>query len=311
MRLSIVIPTRNRAGLLEQLVESLAKQDPVSFEWEVIIVDNASTDNTAETIGQLKASLAIPIRYFHEPRLGLVYGRHRGAQESRGEIVGFLDDDMYLSPTWVQGVDQIIRGQADAVVGRILPHWDTPPPPWILNAIKRGTLSYLGLLDLGTNVKKVAPAFVFGGNCFLPRKLIFTLGGFHPDGVPPDQLKYRGDGETGLMAKFKAAGLRSVYDPQATAYHVIGANRLAIEYFCSRAYNQGISDSYTHIRSDLSPFNLKSILKRIKYYHHRLTGNALQVKILCAYWSGYKFHQEEARADPELYRWIKKENYFT
>jgi len=74
--LSIVIPTRNRAELLSDLIESLAQQEAVPFEWEIVIVDNASSDHTAETIKKLQSSLDITIRYFHETRIGLVYGRH-------------------------------------------------------------------------------------------------------------------------------------------------------------------------------------------------------------------------------------------
>ena len=120
------------------------------------------------------------------------------------------------------------------------------------NTSAGGTLPISGLLDLGTVKKIVRPTYVFGGNCFLPKSLIYSLGGFHPDGVPKGSSRYRGDGETGLMIKFENSGFRSLYDPRATAYHIIGADRLTIEYFCIRAFNQGISDSYTHIRNDLS-----------------------------------------------------------
>lgn len=309
MLLSIVIPTRNRAELLSDLIESLAQQEAVPFEWEIVIVDNASSDHTAETIKKLQSSLDITIRYFHETRIGLVYGRHRGAEEARGKIIGYLDDDMFLSSTWVQGAEKIIKGQADAVVGRILPHWETPPPGWLQKSAKGGSYSYLGLLDLGPVEKTVEPAFVFGGNCFLPKELIFSLGGFHPDGVPRDQLKFRGDGETGLMVKFKKAGLRSIYDPRATAYHIINANRLTVDYFCRRAFNQGISDSYTRIRADRTQFYWKTILRRVKYVRHKIYRDRIQTKIHRAYWAGYKFHQREVKADPDLYRWVKKDTY--
>jgi hypothetical protein len=112
-----------------------------------------------------------------------------------------------------------------------------------------GVFGYLTLLDLGTVAKPVDPAYVWGANFFLPRQLVFDLGGFHPDAVPSDLLHYRGDGESALMWKFKQAGLRSYYDPMATVFHVIGADRLTLEYICQRAYNQGISASFTQIRA--------------------------------------------------------------
>ena len=66
------------------------------------------------------------------------------------------------------------------------------------------------------------------------------------------------------MAKFSAAGLKAFYVPQATAYHIIGTARLTIEYFCSRAFNQGISDSYTNIRNDRKQLHWKLLLKRYR-----------------------------------------------
>ncbi len=311
MLLSVIIPTRNRAHYLPRLIGSLLKQNPVPFEWEVIVVDNASSDATAATVNRFQDSSAVSIRYVHEPRIGLVYGRHRGANEAKGVILGYLDDDMHLSPDWIMGHERISRGHGDAVVGRILPEWETDPPDWFTYLQNGGLLSYLGLLDLGPSERAVAPKYVFGGNCFLPKHLVFSLGGFHPDGVPISQLRYRGDGETGLMAKFESAGLKSYYDPRATAYHIIGPARLTIEYFCSRAFNQGISDSYTHLREDRRELYWRAFLKQFKSIRDRMSGNRVMAQIRKAYWEGYQFHQREVKADPDLYKWVKKESYFS
>ena len=249
MLLSVIIPTRNRAQRLADLLDSLAGQEPVPFEWEVIVVDNASMDSTAEVVRQKSENLSITIRYVREPRLGLHHGRHRGAKEARGTFLGYLDDDTIVTPSWVQGIRLLVQGQADAVVGRILPKWEAEPPNWLLDMIRDGVCGYLSLLDLGTIARPVDPGLVWGCNFFIPRKLIFDLGGFHPDGMPTELLRYRGDGETALMRKFKEAGLKAYYDPRATAFHVIDASRLTVEYLCQRAYNQGISASFTEIRA--------------------------------------------------------------
>ena len=116
MLLSVVIPTRNRAQRLADLLDSLAQQDAVPFEWEVVVIDNASEDATAEVVSQKSETLPITIRHIVEPNLGLHHGRHRGAKEARGTFLGYLDDDMVLAPTWIQGVERVAQGQADAVV---------------------------------------------------------------------------------------------------------------------------------------------------------------------------------------------------
>jgi glycosyltransferase involved in cell wall biosynthesis len=335
MLLSVIIPTRNRVKRLADLLDSLAGQDPVPFEWEAIVVDNASTDDTAAVTGQKSQAFPIPIRYVLETRLGLHYGRHRGAREARGDYVGYLDDDMILAPTWVQGVQWLAEDRADAVVGRVLPKWETTPPDWLLTMIQDGVYAYLSLLDLGPISKPVNPLMVFGCNCFLPKRLIFELGGFHPDGFPPDLVRYRGDGETALMRKFEAAGLRAWYDPRATAYHIIGSERLTVEYLCERACKQGVSDSFAQIRAahlEDQPYNdrrslgyyvgrakemslselLQAVTGRFKHLIQYIISPAhikIHKRIRAAYLEGWQFHQNVVRNDPELFKYVLRDNY--
>jgi glucosyl-dolichyl phosphate glucuronosyltransferase len=247
--LSVVIPTRNRARLLSDLLDSLVRQKPAPFEWEVIVVDNASTDQTATVARQKAQSSPVPIRYVLEPRLGLHQGRHRGAHEARGEYLAYFDDDTIVTPAWTDGVGLLKEGRADAVVGRILPKWEAKPPEWMLARTRSGVYGCLTLLDLGASPRPVEPSSVWGACFFVPRRLVFELGGFHPDGMPQELIRFRGDGETGFFQKFAAHGYRAWYDPHATVYHVIPPERMTVEFLCRRAYNQGISDSFTQIRA--------------------------------------------------------------
>ncbi|MCX5829831.1 MAG: glycosyltransferase [Deltaproteobacteria bacterium] len=337
--LSVIIPTRNRAQRIGDLLDSLAVQNPVPFRWEVLVIDNGSTDQTSQIVHQKMSELPIKIRYIHEPRLGLHHGRHRGANEAEGSFVGYLDDDMVLAPTWIQGVDMVASDKAVAVVGRILPKWEAKPPEWLLKMASNGVFGYLGLLDLGGEKKPIDPMLVFGGNCFLPKKIVFSLGGFHPDGVPTEHLRWRGDGETALMSRFKKAGYRAYYDPCATAYHIIPASRLTIEYICNRAYNQGISRSFSDIRHNgglmLQPSpetteNLykqftrvclkvqqKSFMEMLGAFWRRIASTLcwfsrdakISRQVRTAYLDGYEFHRNEVRNDPELLSYVLKKNY--
>ena len=335
MLLSVVIPTRNRARFLEDLLDSLARQVEVPFAWEVVIVDNGSTDDTAAVSDRKNNQLPITIRHVGEPEPGLHCARHRGAKEARGEIVSYIDDDMILETTWVLGAEPIAAGRADAVVGRIMPRWQAPPPDWLQALIGGGVYGYLGLLDLGTAPRPVDPLMVFGGGCFLPRKLLFELGGFHPDGVPPDRLRYRGDGETALMARFKQAGRLSLYDPRATAWHIIGPERLTAEYLCRRAYHQGVSDSFTQYRAahglsgvpptttrwervrQMSPAELAQAVARkarrgVTGLIGRLTNSPVadvERRMAEAYQAGWRFHREQVNGDPALLEYVLKPTF--
>lgn len=344
MHLSVIIPTRNRAPALAVLLESLGNQRPVPFDWEVVVVDNGSTDTTAEVVQRQQATLPITLRCVYEPEPGLHQGRHRGAREARGDVLAYLDDDTIVVRDWVRGNELIAQGRAEAVVGRILPFWGARPPDWVGSLwhwMPQGTgrcMGYLSLLDLGPEVRPVEPGYVYGCNCFIRKVTLEQLGGFHPDGMPRELLRFRGDGETGLMRKFKQQGLRSFYDPRATVLHVIDAHRLTVSYMEQRAYNQGISNSFTVLRAAHglpgspapSPRNLyhrlrgktpvevgQAIVRRGRELLKRLVGNLapndlypdLRTRIAAAYQEGYDFHQREVQNDPDLLAYVLRESY--
>jgi glucosyl-dolichyl phosphate glucuronosyltransferase len=337
--LSIVIPTRNHAQLVSELLDTFAVQMVVPFQWEVLVVDNGSSDQTAKLAKQKFSSLPIDIRYIHEPRLGLHYGRHRGALEARGRFLAYLDDDVLLTPAWIQGAERLISGQAEAVVGRILPKWEARPPAWLR------TLShepgFLSLLDMGPTGFYIDPKFVYGDNFFIATQTLLDLKGFHPDGMPTHQLRYRGDGEYGLMLKFTKAGLRAWYEPIATVYHRIPRERMTMEYLFNRSFAQGISDSFTEIRSKqydptflldhnirhhevirrpfpfymrrIKELPLRRILSNLLYRvmkHVPLTQHNIKIRLNKALMAGYEYHQAEVRRDPQLLQWVLQMDYW-
>jgi glucosyl-dolichyl phosphate glucuronosyltransferase len=339
--LSVIIPTLNRSKLLFALLDSLALQEPVSFAWEILVVDNASSDNTSAVVQNKISQTPVPLRYVYEPMPGLHQGRHRGTREARGEVIAFLDDDTVLTPQWISGVELILSKQADAVVSRILPKWEAPPPEWLTNLFNGGTLGLLTLLDLGDDPRPIDPNFVWGASFFIRRSLVFELGGFHPDGMPPELLRYRGDGETGFFRKFKAQGYRAWYDPRSVTYHKVSRKRMTIEYLKQRSYNQGISDSYSQIRKaaglgvgqvsnpgGINRISLNSFARRVKemsfadslkWLSNRVQGvrrrllptmsNKIRHQLYAAYRAGWKFHQSAVQADPELLDFVLKNSY--
>ncbi len=341
MLLSIIIPTRNRSAYLAELVDSLLMQGQRSFAWEIIVVDNASTDNTRDVV-QGKAELApIPLRYVYEPRLGLHEGRHRGTREAIGEFLAFLDDDTVVAPGWMSGVDLILSKTADAVVSRILPRWEETPPGWLTELIGTGKFSYLTLLDLGDTPQQINPLYVWGASFFIRHSLVYDLGGFHPDGMPPGLIQYRGDGELGFFRVFKQQGYTAWYDPRSIAYHRVSAKRMTLEYLCQRSYNEGISDSYSQIREDhalyadkvVSPVVKESrtaadFMRRaremsfadwIAVLQNRVRGirrhflptgqERIEDRLLFARNAGWNFHRTLVETDPELLAFVLRRDY--
>jgi glucosyl-dolichyl phosphate glucuronosyltransferase len=339
--LSVIIPTLNRSKSLLTLLDSLALQKQVPFGWEILVVDNGSTDDTRDEVKKIISKMPVPLRYFYESKPGLHQGRHCGAQNAIGEVIAFLDDDTILSPQWISGVELILSKQADAVVSRILPSWEIPPPEWLINLINEGTFGLLTLLDIGYKPKRIDPSYVWGASFFIRHSLIFELGGFHPDGMPLEMLRYRGDGESGFFRKFKNQGYIAWYDPQSVAYHRVPRERMTLEYLLKRSYNQGISDSFTQIRrsagldgiqvSRLSGINQESFrvilrwlrevsfLDRLVWFSKKIlragrrllpiSSNEIQHQLTAANRAGWKFHQSSVEADPELLEFVLKKTF--
>jgi glycosyltransferase involved in cell wall biosynthesis len=132
MQASFIIPTQNRARTLRQTlcsVHSIAKEQDV----EVFVIDNASTDDTPQVCREESGKWRQGQFHYHfEPIPGLLSGRHRGAQESSGEILIYLDDDIVLQPDWFSGFLDVFSDPEVALAGGpSFPIYEIPPPNWL------------------------------------------------------------------------------------------------------------------------------------------------------------------------------------
>ena len=131
INVTVIVPTRNRCRSLADLLGSLREQQPAGISWEVLVVDNGSTDDTSVMMESIKADFPVPLRYIYEPNPGLHNCRNRGALEAESTAVAFLDDDMILDKLWIKGARLVLEEQASMVGGRILPLWEAQAPDWI------------------------------------------------------------------------------------------------------------------------------------------------------------------------------------
>ncbi len=132
MDVSVVMSTYNRAPVLGGAIEALLAQDTGELSYEVLIVDNNSTDNTKQVI-ESYAQRDGRIQYVFEKKQGVAYGRNAGIALTKGEYIAFCDDDVTVSPTWLRTLhEELLRyPDADFVGGKVLPLWKNAPPLWI------------------------------------------------------------------------------------------------------------------------------------------------------------------------------------
>jgi glucosyl-dolichyl phosphate glucuronosyltransferase len=129
--ISVVVPTHNRSRLLAKTLESLIDQRAASVRYEVLVVDNNSSDDTrgvVETFIQRWTA----VRYLFEPRPGVSHARNTGIAAARAPIVAFIDDDVEADAGWVMAIKQAFdrHPDIDCVGGRIVGHFAEPPPAW-------------------------------------------------------------------------------------------------------------------------------------------------------------------------------------
>jgi glucosyl-dolichyl phosphate glucuronosyltransferase len=323
--ISIIIPTFNRAASLARTLTSIAREVGTTNPVEVVVVDNGSTDTTEAAYNTVRENFPhSEWRYIYEPMPGLLSGRHRGAKEARGEILAFIDDDVVLSASWLDGLmDAFSEPEVALVGGPSLPQYESEPPEWLdsfwnYDADGRRTLFELSLIDSGPGVRPEDPLYVLGLNFSIRKSVFHSCGGFHPDCVPAALQRYQGDGETGLTLKVKAAGFRALYHPQAVLRHVIPGSRMTLESFVRRGFYQGVCDSYTEIRREgqVPTRSWRDLLRPARWKLERElilpdpTARGVRRLMALSHSAGVRFHRDEVRNDPNLLGWVIRENYF-
>jgi glycosyltransferase involved in cell wall biosynthesis len=133
MDITVVICTYNRSSSLATTLTSVAATViPESAEWEVLVVDNNSTDETREVSGDFCRRYPRRFRYLFEPQQGLSHARNAGIREARGEIIAFTDDDVVVEATWLQNLTaELHNGDWAGAGGRILPERQFTLPKWL------------------------------------------------------------------------------------------------------------------------------------------------------------------------------------
>jgi len=325
--ISIIVPTYNRATALRKTLGSVATVVKRSDPAEIIIVDNGSTDNTAEVCKGVNN--AFPDRrwiYAYEPMPGLLSGRHRGAKEAQGEILVFLDDDVLVAPGWLEALQEAFADSSIALVGGpSRPSYEMEPPDWLEGlwwiAEEGRYCSALSLMDLGSSIKPNDALLVYGLNYSIRRTVFEECGGFHPDCIRKKLQRYQGDGESGLCLKIKEKRLGVLYHPEAAVSHVIPPWRFTPESLEQRAFYQGVCASYTQIRRErrvpsAPDRSWKDTFRPAKWRLERMmllrnpTVKKIHRLMARAYYDGMQFHRKEVRQDPTLLEWVLRDNYF-
>jgi glucosyl-dolichyl phosphate glucuronosyltransferase len=239
LEISAVICTHNRVSFLSGAITSLMRQTLNQQQYEILIIDNASTDSTRKLL--LEQFRDVPnLRYLHESHLGLSRARNTGWRNARGQHVAYLDDDAIANQDWLSNMLRAFRAAQPfpgAIGGKVVPIWEERIPSWFTGAM----MSALPLLDLSpapTRLKE--KQWLVGTNVSYPRRVLERMGGFNVNLGRKGRLLL-GHEEGFLHGQLIKDGYALYYDPSLVVHHHIQAERLTQPWQVRRYYWDGVS----------------------------------------------------------------------
>lgn len=242
IQIAAIICTHNRDQYLGSAIDSLLQQD--YEDYEVIVVDNASTDNTKSVV---ESRLANPrLKYVYEANVGLSVARNTGAKSTDAPILAYLDDDAEASPQWLRVLADAYQNNSQlAIAGGkvylILPANQEHLPVWLSNSLAGA----LGLYDLGNEVVYIQESGLTprGLNYSIRRSFFEKIGGFDPNLGRVGQ-KLLSNEELYMTELAIKHGWQVAYLPQAEVGHNVQPERLTKDWFLKRSWWQGVSEAY-------------------------------------------------------------------
>ncbi len=243
--ISVVVCTYNRAEILEGALKTLQDQTVEPSRFEIIVVDNNSTDKTPHVVRKRREIMG-NLKYCFEPEQGLSRARNRGWKEARGDYVAFVDDDCRMPKEWLRRAFEVIEESAPgAFGGPYSPWYETPPPEWV----KEG---YFSTLNKGTSLRNLVDGeFLDGGNFIVRRNILEHLGGFDPKlGMKGKSI---GVGEETLLQinlRNSFPDERIIFDPSLEVEHMVRTNKMTMGWVLNHRFQSG---RYSHRTFDHMP----------------------------------------------------------
>jgi len=238
MNISVVLASYNRAASLSITLESFSRLVvPGGLSWELLVVDNNSTDSTRSVVEEFGGTAGFPVRYVFEKRQGRSAALNAGIAVAEGEIVVFTDDDVLLHRDWLFTLKQTFdRFDCAAVAGRVVPVWNYPKPDWLEMEGQFAITNF----ELGDEFKEIKEP-PLGANSAFRREIFRRHGLFRLDlGVTGSKHTVTCD-DTEFGQRLIQAGDKIVYCPTAIVYHPVDPNRATKKYFLFWYYYNGVS----------------------------------------------------------------------
>jgi len=237
--ISVIVCTYNRADFVIGAIKSLANQTLNREDYEILVVDNGSSDDTSRRVKDRLPGIS-NLRYMYESRLGLSIARNAGLASSRGRILVFMDDDAIACPGYLEeilGVFQSVKPSPGLLCGPVEPIWGAPRPAWL----KDDLLGYYSVLNWSESPRALQEGeWIAGANFAVARDVISACGGFDA-GLGRKGTSLLSGEDTALTDCIRLAGFVVYYAPAAAVQHHIHPERISKAWLYRRVFWGAVS----------------------------------------------------------------------
>lgn len=272
-KISVVICTYNRIDLLIRTLNALSIQTISPFE--IIVVDNNSSDKTKDIVQQFIKTTNQRLIYLFEPKQGATIARNAGGFLAKGNVIAFLDDDVIPKEDYIENlIKAFSEKELDYIGGGIELEYLVPKPDWLDDRLA-GILAYC---DYGNNIIEFpcqGKKYPISANIAIKKEIFEAVNGFLQNELNYKWSKPCND-DILFGTKVHKAGYKLTYLPNITVKHLIPKERLTVDYFKACFYFYGVAD----IIHQIIPNNLKSYIYIIPRSLFRLTIGFIKLLII-------------------------------
>ena len=242
MRLDVLIPTLNRAALLDRAIDSLMQADiPAGLDVHVLVIENRCTDETPRIVARYESEYPGRVTRHYERRRGKSRALNAGIAVTTGDLVGMIDDDEEVDKGWFRAINDAFQDESiEFVGGPYVAVWETPPPDWVPFEY----LAVLGAVDNGAESRDYTPVFpgiLKGGNAVIRRRTLERVGPYVEWLGPAGGARLLSCEDEEMYHRLLKSGARGRYLPSLVIYHHVLAARLSPEYYRRWCFWRGVS----------------------------------------------------------------------
>ena len=263
VEISAVVCTYNRAGHLNTALESLVRQTLDPSCYEILVVDNCSTDGTQQLVNDVIGSYHGYMRYVREEQQGLSFARNRAIKEARGDILSFLDDDATANPDWLKTIRFCftrVSPRPAVVGGPVRLKFELSPPSWDLDELE--TLLLFSGMDYGKQPRWMSEREgAVGANVAYDRVILLREGLQFSTDLGRMGRGLLGGEEGELLRLLRERGYDAYYHPDAWVWHLVLKERVSSDYALKRFYWVGRTHAIRWYLKNTP--NVRSICRRI------------------------------------------------